>query len=239
MKHKKVSKFINDAIIPLLYKFERRLRPVDTAKIAEQFWAVKSDIANLYLFIDSETIICFDAGNYRDRNLQGELKKIGILPQQVTHLFITHSDMDHVGMMELFTNARMFFPAKEEQMVNGATSRISPLYYNSFPVEKAYTRLNDTEIVEIGNHRIEVIETPGHTPGHVCYLLNNDILITGDLLVLKEKKAELFWKLYNMDSATQQRSIKRLAHCQNVSILCTAHTGYTLNYQYAMQGIRE
>jgi glyoxylase-like metal-dependent hydrolase (beta-lactamase superfamily II) len=183
---------------------------------------VKSDVVNLYLFIDGDTIVCFDAGNYRDKNLQGELKKLDISPQQVTHLFITHSDMDHVGMMELFTNAKMFFPAKEEHMVNGAKCRISPLYYNYFPVNKAYTSLNDQEIVDIGDNRIKMIETPGHTPGHVCYLLNNNILITGDLLVLKEKKAELFWEFYNMDSVTQKHSIKRLAQLKDISITICA-----------------
>jgi glyoxylase-like metal-dependent hydrolase (beta-lactamase superfamily II) len=224
-------------IVPLMYKLDNRFCPAETSHITERLCAVKSDIVNLYLFVDGDTIMCFDAGNYRDKNLRGELKRLDIAPQQITHLFITHSDMDHVGMIELFSHAKMFFPAKEEPMVNGTTCRISPLYYNYFPVHKAYTRLKDQEIVEIGDNRIEVIETPGHTPGHVCYLLNNEILITGDLLVLKEKKAELFWDFYNMDSATQKHSIKRLKQLNDISIVCTAHTGYTLDYGYAMQDI--
>ncbi len=46
---------------------------------------------------------------------------------------------------------------------------------------KADRRLKDGEIMEIGNLKIKVIHTPGHTPGSSCFLVNGN-LFTGDTL---------------------------------------------------------
>lgn len=41
--------------------------------------------------------------------------------------------------------------------------------------------LEDGQILDMGNQRIQVIHTPGHTPGSVCFLINGN-LFTGDTL---------------------------------------------------------
>ena len=41
--------------------------------------------------------------------------------------------------------------------------------------------IKDNDTINIGNINIEVIETPGHTPGGVCFLFDNKLL-TGDTL---------------------------------------------------------
>ena len=42
--------------------------------------------------------------------------------------------------------------------------------------------LSDGDVVEIGNRRIRVIHTPGHTPEHVCLLVDDWFVLTGDTL---------------------------------------------------------
>ena len=49
------------------------------------------------------------------------------------------------------------------------------------PPDPADVRLKDGDILEVGTLRIEVIHTPGHTPGGVCYLVEGN-LFTGDTL---------------------------------------------------------
>ena len=41
--------------------------------------------------------------------------------------------------------------------------------------------INDGDILNVGNHKIQVIHTPGHTQGGVCYLINN-MLFSGDTI---------------------------------------------------------
>lgn len=45
-----------------------------------------------------------------------------------------------------------------------------------------YEPLSDGQIVEVGNRRIRVMHTPGHTPEHVCLLVDDWVLLTGDTL---------------------------------------------------------
>ncbi len=49
------------------------------------------------------------------------------------------------------------------------------------PPDPADLRLKDGDVIEAGTLRIEVIHTPGHTPGSVCFLINGN-LFTGDTL---------------------------------------------------------
>lgn len=55
-----------------------------------------------------------------------------------------------------------------------------------FRVDRTYKRpdreLHDGEILKLGEEEIRVIHTPGHTTGSVCFLCNNEFLITGDTL---------------------------------------------------------
>lgn len=45
--------------------------------------------------------------------------------------------------------------------------------------------INDNDIINIGKIKIKVIHTPGHTPGSVCFLVDNKKLVTGDTLFVE------------------------------------------------------
>jgi glyoxylase-like metal-dependent hydrolase (beta-lactamase superfamily II) len=49
------------------------------------------------------------------------------------------------------------------------------------PLDPVDMTLKDRDILEVGTLNIEVIHTPGHTPGSVCYLVSEN-LFTGDTL---------------------------------------------------------
>jgi glyoxylase-like metal-dependent hydrolase (beta-lactamase superfamily II) len=49
------------------------------------------------------------------------------------------------------------------------------------PSDPADTALRDGDVMDVGRLKIEVIHTPGHTPGSVCFLVNGN-LFTGDTL---------------------------------------------------------
>jgi len=45
-----------------------------------------------------------------------------------------------------------------------------------------HTPLSDGDVVEIGNRRVRAIHTPGHTPEHMCLLVDEWFVLTGDTL---------------------------------------------------------
>jgi glyoxylase-like metal-dependent hydrolase (beta-lactamase superfamily II) len=107
------------------------------------------------------------------------------------------------------------------------------------PLKKPYTLLKDGDIVQAGETRIEALATPGHTPGSMSYLVNDSILFVGDTLALKGGKVRPSSRLHlrdmmTMDIATQTESVKKLAQLKNISLMITAHTGFTTDFQSAM-----
>lgn len=60
-------------------------------------------------------------------------------------------------------------------------------FENSYNVEpyscSADCILNDRQIIQWNMHNIQVISTPGHSPGSVCFLLNNRFLFSGDTIL--------------------------------------------------------
>jgi len=73
----------------------------------------------------------------------------------------------------------------------------------------------------------------------MSYLVNDSILVVGDALALRKGKVRRFARLalgslIHMDLTTQQESIKKLAKLRDVSMMLTAHTGFTTDFEYAM-----
>lgn len=53
--------------------------------------------------------------------------------------------------------------------------------YETSPIPETF--IQDKEIIEFGGHKIEAIFAPGHSPGHLCYYIDDQkILIGGDVL---------------------------------------------------------
>jgi glyoxylase-like metal-dependent hydrolase (beta-lactamase superfamily II) len=48
-------------------------------------------------------------------------------------------------------------------------------------IQQLFTILRGNDVIEVGDYRFTCVETPGHTPGHIClYEPENKILISGD-----------------------------------------------------------
>jgi glyoxylase-like metal-dependent hydrolase (beta-lactamase superfamily II) len=167
-----------------------------------------------------------------------ELERLPIPPQSVTHLFLTHADVDHAGGLDAFPGAQIYLSRDEEQMIDGTTARLFGLYHSP-RLARAYSLLGDGDVVTVGAIRVRAVATPGHTPGLMSYLVDGHILFTGDTLVLRNGRACPFYRFFNKNLAVQKASISKLAALQGVDLLCTAHTGCTRDYAHVMQYWRE
>ena len=101
-------------------------------------------------------------------------------------VLLTHAHFDHViGVYELQQryDIPVYRDPREEQMF-GVCKKVSGRI--GFPVIRTdwkYTAVKDGDILDFGGMKFEVISTPGHTPGSVCYLNREEgILLSGDTL---------------------------------------------------------
>jgi hydroxyacylglutathione hydrolase len=206
--------------------------PANTGKITDQLSIIRDKHTSLYIYSKGDNTIAIDTG-FGGSNLDQELKKLQIDPAKVTNIFLTHSDRDHVGGINTFKNAQIHLSKKEIPLLSGQKKRFLILQ-NKITTEKEYTTLKDQETIWAGHIKITAIETPGHTPGSMSYLIDDKILCTGDTLTLKNGKAQPTIWLLNMDNNTLKKSLKKIAQIKGLDIICTSHSGYTKNPKNAM-----
>jgi len=217
----------------LKFKSETKgMKVIETGNIVDNIFAVKDSFVNMYLIKDSDKYVAIDAGNSLD-NVEGELKKLNINPDQIVAVMLTHTDRDHVAALKLFNNAKVFLSRPEEEMITGKKSKF--LFFGNHICPKKYFLLDDQQIIEIGNLKIQGILTPGHTSGSMCYLLNGKYLFIGDALKIESGKIHEFNHFFNMDSKLARQSIGKIANLPGTEYIFTAHYGYTSDYKNAVK----
>lgn len=204
-----------------------KMAALDTGEVLKGIYSIDNGFVNLFLIKSPNGYIAIDAGNSAGK-IEKEMKKLNIDQDEVLAVLLTHTDSDHVAGINLFVKAKVYLSKAEEQMINGKTSR-ALIFKNK--LEREYELLDDNQELVLDGIHIECILTPGHTPGSMCYLVNDNHLFTGDTISLKNGKAGLFNEFFNMDSEKQKESIKKLSKLTRVQNVITAHYGFSNNYQ--------
>lgn len=197
--------------------------PIKTQKLSENIYAVRTLISNFYICTDGENTVCFDTG-YVPPVIRAALRRLDIQSDSVSHIFLTHSDFDHTGGIGVFKNAQILISGAEEKMITFKKPR-ALLFFNR-RIKRSYQLLKDGDITYIGKIKVKSIETPGHTPGSMSYLVNDSFLFSGDTLTIRNGEIKPFFRLQNMDTRQQKKSIQKLLKIQNIKSIYTGHTGY-------------
>lgn len=175
-----------------------------------------------YLVAKRDRAILFDTG----LGYENIAKIIGTITPFPITVFLTHAHWDHIGGASAFSSVYLYdHPFERTRISEGfRSSAIPELSENSyfFPPfapkpyhvigRKTYQTLRDKQILVIGGNSIEVIHTPGHTPGSTCYFLKDqNILIAGDTLY----PGPLYAQLPESDIEAYAQSLAKLTKITN------------------------
>ena len=206
--------------------------PMETGQVVDNIFVVKDDFANVFIIQDSAQYVVIDCAN-NPAIVAEQMEKLGINPDNVVAVFLTHTDEDHVGALSLFDKAKLYMSKEEEQMINGTKSKF--LWFGNSLSRTDYILLEDRETVQIGNLKFEAFLVPGHTSGMTAYLLNDKYLFIGDIASLKDRKIAPIPAFFDMDTEQAVKSHEIIRHIPTAEYIFTGHWGYTDDYQTAVK----
>jgi glyoxylase-like metal-dependent hydrolase (beta-lactamase superfamily II) len=126
--------------------------PMETGRVVDNIFVIGDDYANAFIVQDSTQYIVIDCAADK-ANVAKQMEKLGIDPNEVTTVFLTHTDADHVAALSLFDKAKLYMSKEEEQMINGKKSKF--LWFGNSIPRTDYILLEDREIIQTGNLKIE------------------------------------------------------------------------------------
>lgn len=188
-----------------------------------------------YLIKHNEHYLVWDAGqpdngNARapKKNIVTLLNELGIKPEQVTYLGISHYHGDHVGQAPLLPQATLLIGKGDWDAITGVTANAMA---NPEPFKHWISGGGTVEPVPgdkdiFGDGSVIMLGMPGHTPGHSSLLVKlknmGNVLISGDLAHFEENYDNDRVPSFNTNRADTLASLdrfKRIAKNLNATVI--------------------
>ena len=149
------------------------------------------------------------------RPLASQLHEIGITPEDVRTVLLSHAHFDHVGNCGLFPRATFYVQEAEHQAMFGPDYKkygYVPGLYEAVKNGKVEIVPGDLDLFSDGSVRI--FSTPGHTPGHSSLLVRlpkaGPVMLAADVAHYRYNLDHRCVPRMNSDEAQSRRSMDRL-----------------------------
>jgi hydroxyacylglutathione hydrolase len=126
--------------------------------------------------------VVIDPGEEAERIL-AKVDEVGV---KIEAILITHCHFDHIGAVSpvaKMTGATVYCPKIEVPVLADIMAFVPISGFGPYESYKADVELEGGEVLEMAGLTIDVINTPGHSPGHVTYSVRDEgAIFSGDVL---------------------------------------------------------
>ena len=104
---------------------------------------------------------------------------------RVHWIILTHGHSDHIADLRNLSENGVAIQSEDAECLTSASKNLSTYMGDALELPSAEKMLNDGDRLKVGKMTLDVIHTPGHTPGGICIVVTDgeeQILISGDTL---------------------------------------------------------
>lgn len=148
------------------------------------------------------------------RSLAGQLAELGLKPDDIRYVALSHLHQDHTGNIKLFPNATFLVSTKELDWARGKPTPFGVDVEAIAPLAGARIEAVDQDKDIFGDGSVRILLAPGHTPGERMMLVklakSGSVLISGDAVHTHENYANDLVPSANVSRADTLASLGRL-----------------------------
>nr|WP_242691687.1 MBL fold metallo-hydrolase [Pedobacter sp. SYSU D00823] len=176
--------------------------------------------------------------------IENAVQKTGFSMSEITAIVITHHDLDHVGSLAKircrYPGIKVYSSVIEAAFIEGTEKaprllQAEELYDTLDDDQKKYAlefqkTLESIDTAKVDEYLSEgkspwpdllIIETPGHTPGHLSlFHIPSNTLIAGDAVVIGDGEPEIANPEFTLNLAAALQSVEKLVKIGAERILC-------------------
>lgn len=207
---------------------------------------LETSSSNVYLIVEPPNIVLIDTGMPKQQQAIFKLlNSLGYQPTDLTHILVTHADMDHVGSLAALQEASrarvLAGSASAELIVRGKSPKHMPavvqwiidtfIKYGSVSKDKITIFQDGETLPFLGG--LQVLATPGHTLDHFSFFSPvAGVLFVGDALNTRDGRINLTPPRITADKTAARHSGIRLLQLSPAVIACghgTPSTKHTVD----------
>lgn len=211
-------------------------------QVAQDIYRLGTRLVNWYLVVTDEGITVVDCGlpRYFDQ-LPRALDSIGASMEDLTAVILTHNHSDHLGAAPRLIESQGLFPLIHEldaptlrgdAPAKGLPGVLSVAWRPTMarflihvvanggakPPKLEVSTFRDEEVLDVPGKPV-VVPTPGHTPGHCCFLFEDrKVLFTGDALVMRDSTRGRPGASLHTLNEDRDRAAESLARIENLDV---------------------
>lgn len=177
---------------------------------------------NCYLVVTKERHIAVIDPGADPETIIAKLEDLGSEPSMI---LLTHAHYDHTGAVEAlckrYPDCPVMLGEKELPVYGDPNLSLAPMLGSpKEPQKLRYDRLlHEGDTIQLDELTFTVLETPGHTPGGVCYQVG-DVIFSGDTLFQLSVGRTDF---PGGDAAALKKSVQRLRDLPGEYTICPGH----------------